>query len=88
MPRHRHQEFLRFLKAIYRNSAKHLDLHLIVDNYATHKHPKVKAGWLAISASISTSSRPPPPGTIKSSASSASLPRTPFAAVSSAALPT
>ena len=46
MPRHRHQEFLRFLKAIYRNSAKHLDLHLIVDNYATHKHPTVKA-WLA-----------------------------------------
>src|SRR6516164_2015432 len=46
MPRHRHQEFLRFLKAIYRNTAKHLDLHLIVDNYATHKHPKVKA-WLA-----------------------------------------
>jgi hypothetical protein len=43
---HRHQEFLRFLKAIYRNTAKPLDLHLIVDNYATHKHPTVKA-WLA-----------------------------------------
>ena len=46
MPRRRHQEFLRFLRAICRNSAKHLDLHLIVDNYATHKHPKVRA-WLA-----------------------------------------
>jgi transposase len=46
MPRHRHQEFLRFLRAIYRNTPKHLDLHLIVDNYATHKHAKVKA-WLA-----------------------------------------
>jgi len=46
MPRHRHQEFLRFLRAIYRNTTRHLDLHLIVDNYATHKHPKVKA-WLA-----------------------------------------
>jgi transposase len=46
MPRHRHQEFLRFLRAINRNTTKHLDLHLVVDNYATHKHPTVKA-WLA-----------------------------------------
>jgi transposase len=46
MPRHRHQEFLRFLRAIDRNTAKHLDLHLVTDNYATHKHPRVKA-WLA-----------------------------------------
>jgi transposase len=46
MPRHRHQEFLRFLRAIDRNTAEHLDLHLVTDNYATHKHPKVKA-WLA-----------------------------------------
>ena len=45
MPRHRHQEFLRFLRTIDRNTPKSLDLHLIVDNYATHKHPKVKA-WL------------------------------------------
>jgi transposase len=45
MHRHRHQEFLRFLKTIDRNTPKSLDLHLIVDNYATHKHPKVKA-WL------------------------------------------
>ena len=43
--RHRHQEFLRFLRTIGRNTASGLDLHLIVDNYATHKHPKVKA-WL------------------------------------------
>jgi transposase len=46
MKRHRHQEFLRFLRVIHRNTNKRLDLHLIVDNYATHKHPKVKA-WLA-----------------------------------------
>ena len=46
MPRHRHQEFLRFLRAIDRNTPKPLHLHLVVDNYATHKHPKVKA-WLA-----------------------------------------
>jgi transposase len=45
MGRHRHQEFLRFLRTIDRNSPKSLDLHLVVDNYATHKHPKVKA-WL------------------------------------------
>jgi transposase len=45
MDRHRHQEFLRFLRTIDRNTPKSLDLHLIADNYATHKHPKVKA-WL------------------------------------------
>ncbi len=44
--RHTHVEWLRFLKQIDRQTAKHLDLHLIADNYATHKHPKVKA-WLA-----------------------------------------
>ncbi|MPR05524.1 transposase [Microvirga tunisiensis] len=35
--------FLRFLRVIHRNTNKRLDLHLIVDNYATHKYPKVKA---------------------------------------------
>ena len=37
MPRHRHREFLRFLKLIDQQIAEGLDLHLIVDNYATHK---------------------------------------------------
>jgi transposase len=46
LKRHRHQEFLRFLGEIDRAAPKRLDLHLIIDNYATHKHPKVKA-WLA-----------------------------------------
>lgn len=46
MKRHRHQEWLHFLRAIDKATPKELDLHLIVDNYATHKHPKVKA-WLA-----------------------------------------
>ena len=46
MPRHRHQEFLRFLRRLDREVPKGLDLHLIADNYATHKQPKVKA-WLA-----------------------------------------
>jgi len=45
MPRHRHQEWLRFLKKIDHETPAELDLHLIVDNYATHKHSKVKQ-WL------------------------------------------
>ena len=45
MPRHRHQEWIKFLKQIDAETPSHLDLHLIVDNYATHKHPKVLA-WL------------------------------------------
>jgi len=45
MPRHRHQEFIRFLKKIDGESPTGLDLHLIVDNYGTHKHPRVKS-WL------------------------------------------
>ncbi len=44
--RHRHQEFLAFLRHIDRNVPADLDVHLIIDNYATHKHAKVKA-WLA-----------------------------------------
>ena len=43
--RHRHQEFLSFLKNVERQTDKSLDLHLIVDNYATHKHEKVR-NWL------------------------------------------
>jgi transposase len=45
MPRHRHQEFIRFLKKIDVETPSELDLHVIVDNYATHKHPRVKS-WL------------------------------------------
>lgn len=45
MPRHRHQEFIRFLKKIDGETPPGLNLHLIVDNYGTHKHPRVKA-WL------------------------------------------
>ncbi len=44
--RHRHQEFLQFLKHVDANVPKQLDIHLIVDNYATHRHQKVKL-WLA-----------------------------------------
>ena len=45
MSRHRHQEWIKFLKLIDQETPEGLDLHLIVDNYNTHKHPKVKA-WL------------------------------------------
>ena len=45
MPRHRHQEFIRFLQLINVKTPADLDLHLIVDNYGTHKHARVKA-WL------------------------------------------
>ena len=44
--RHRHGEWLKFLRLIDRKTPKHLSLHLIVDNYATHTHPDVQA-WLA-----------------------------------------
>jgi putative transposase len=44
--RHRHQEFLQFLRLIEANVPDELDVHLIVDNYATHKHAKVRR-WLA-----------------------------------------
>jgi putative transposase len=45
-PRHRHQEFLQFLQHLDANVPRHLDIHLVVDNYSTHKHAKVKR-WLA-----------------------------------------
>jgi putative transposase len=44
--RHRHQEYLDFLKHVDANVPVDLDIHLVVDNYATHKHPGVKR-WLA-----------------------------------------
>jgi transposase len=43
---HRHQEWIKFLKLIDAETDAKLDLHLIVDNYATHKHPQVQK-WLA-----------------------------------------
>jgi putative transposase len=54
-PRHRHQEFLSFLRQIDNAVPAELDIHCIVDNYATYSHPKIKA-WLAALA------RPRAPG--------------------------
>ena len=45
MSRHRHQEFLKFLNKIDRETDRELDVHLIIDNYCTHKHERV-ARWL------------------------------------------
>ena len=45
-PRHRHEEFLKFLRKIDRETPNGINLHLIVDNYGTHKHPNVKK-WLS-----------------------------------------
>lgn len=45
LPRHRHDEFLGFLRVIDKQTPKGLDVHLILDNYSTHKHPDVRT-WL------------------------------------------
>ncbi|MBU4195053.1 MAG: IS630 family transposase [Planctomycetes bacterium] len=45
MKRHRHQEYLKFLNQINRSTHKELDIHMIVDNYSTHKHGKVSE-WM------------------------------------------
>lgn len=45
-PRHRHQEFLEFMEEIDRKVPRRRDVHIILDNYGTHTHPKVKA-WFA-----------------------------------------
>jgi transposase len=45
-PRHRHIEFLKFLRIINREVPDEMDIHMILDNYGTHNHPKVKT-WLA-----------------------------------------
>src|SRR5271155_3716193 len=45
-PRHRHQEWLKFLRKVDAEVPPELEVHLVLDNYATHKHPAV-LGWLA-----------------------------------------
>ena len=84
--RHRHQEFLAFLRHIEANVPDSLDIHLIVDNYSTHKHAKVKA-WLARRGRVTTCTSPRPmrPGSTRSSAGSASSRNRPSAAARSPA---
>ena len=45
LPRHRNTEFLKFLRTIDREVPRGLQVHMILDNYGTHKHPNVKK-WL------------------------------------------
>jgi transposase len=73
LARHRADEFLASLKKIDRETPAHLDLHLILDNYATHKTPAVKR-WLTRNASSCTSRRRPAPGSTSSSGSSPKSP--------------
>ena len=58
MPRHRHQEFLKFLRHLDREFPDELELHLIVDNYAPTNTPTSMPGSPSTRASTSTSSRP------------------------------
>ena len=74
-----------FLDTIDAAVPRHLDIHLILDNYATHKTALIRR-WLAnVRASTCTSRRPAPPGSISSSAGSPHSPRNNFAAASIAA---
>jgi hypothetical protein len=60
--RHRHQEWLRFLRVIDYVVPQDKRIHLIVDNYATHKHKKVQRWFRRRPASRSTSRPPAAPG--------------------------
>jgi hypothetical protein len=72
MQRHRHQEFIRFLNTIEEQVPAGKVIHAIVDNYATHKHPRVRQ-WLARHSRWTFHfTRPLPPGSMRSKASSPS----------------
>lgn len=58
-PRHRHQEFLLFLDRIDESVEAGLDIHLVLDNYRTHKQPEVKK-WLALNDRATTCTSHPP----------------------------
>jgi len=51
MPQHRHQEWIKFLAQIDKETPPELELHLIVDNYATHKHPRIHQHFIPTSSS-------------------------------------
>ena len=82
--RHRHQEWLKFLRVIDDLTPPEKQLHLIADNYATHKHPKVQR-WLARHPRVHMHfTRPVVRGSIWWSASSAISPISAFVVASSA----
>jgi transposase len=59
LPRHRNAEFLKFLRIIDREVPKGLQIHMICDNYGTHKHANVKK-WLAKHPRFHLHFTPPP----------------------------
>jgi transposase len=81
MQRHRHQEFIRFLNAVEREVTAGKTVHAILDNYATHKHPKVIA-WLGRHPRWTFHFTPSPP--VGSTPLRASSPFSPNAASSAA----
>jgi transposase len=91
MQRHRHQEFIRFLNAVERGVPPGKAVHVVLDNYATHKHPKSlpsrrrgsRPGCSGITASPFISPRLPAPGPMQLRACSPSLPGNGSNAVSS-----
>ena len=70
MQRHRHQEFIRFVNAVEAAVPAGKLVHAILDNYGTHKHPKVMAWLSGTSAGPSTTPRPPVLGSTRSRPSS------------------
>ena len=58
LPRHRHQELLKFLRRLDREFPEELTLHLVMDNYGTHKTPRFSGGWRITRVSCVISSRP------------------------------
>ena len=74
--RHRSVEFHKFLATIDAEVPEHLEVHLICDNYGTHKHPTIPQAGRCIRGSTCTSPRPTPPGSTRSNGSSPSSPAT------------
>ena len=72
--RHRAVEFKKFLTTIDAEVPDDLDVHLVCDNYATHKTPAITTGSPNTPASTCTSPRPAPPGSTRSNAGSATSP--------------
>jgi len=65
MQRHRHQEFIRFLNTVNRSIPPDKPVHVVLDNYATHKHSKALA-WLARHPNWTFHFTPGPPGSASS----------------------
>jgi transposase len=84
-PRHRHQGFRALLNHLDRSVPAGLDIHLVADNYGIISIRRLRPGWRAGRATTSTTPRPPPAGSIRWSAGSASSPSRQFGAGHSAA---